>query len=158
VSASILRDPQAWTGIRVLVTGVPGFNASQLVSRLTCWGADVHAVSRRRGPGPQGPDSHVADPSDSHACVDLVRTIARYVVFHSASAVTWGRDVDLVVPLIAANQAEATNVLTAPAKSVPMLPGSIEEPHQSDDLTPYAAAKSRRRLMPGSSPGCGTCE
>ena len=49
---------------------------------------------------------------------------------------------------MAANQGAAVNLLTAVAKSAPtarvVLAGSIEEPHQGDDLTPhspYAAAK-----------------
>jgi UDP-glucose 4-epimerase len=49
---------------------------------------------------------------------------------------------------MAANQAAAVNLLTAVAKSAPaarvVLAGSLEEPHQPDDLTPsspYAAAK-----------------
>jgi nucleoside-diphosphate-sugar epimerase len=65
-----------------------------------------------------------------------------------ASAVTGARDLDLVLPLMAANQAAAVNLLTAVAKSAPaarvVLAGSLEEPHQPDDLTPsspYAAAK-----------------
>ena len=56
------------------------------------------------------------------------------VVFHLASAVTGARDVDLVVPLMMANQAAAVNLLTAVAKSAPaarvVLAGSVEEPHE----------------------------
>jgi nucleoside-diphosphate-sugar epimerase len=65
-----------------------------------------------------------------------------------ASAVTGARDVDLVVPIMMANQAAAVNLLTAVAKYTPttrvVLAGSIEEPHQGHDVTPqspYAAAK-----------------
>ena len=143
-----MQNPQAWSGVRVLVTGASGFIGSHLVSRLIGSGAEVHAVSRRPRPGPEGPAWHVADLTDSGACVELVGTVAPDVVFHLASAVTGAREVDLVVPLMAANQVAAVNLLTAVAKSAPtarvVLAGSIEEPHQGDDLTPhspYAAAK-----------------
>ena len=143
-----MRDPKDWNGVRVLVTGASGFIGSHLVSRLISSGAEVHAVSRRPLPGPEGPAWHVANITDSAKCVELVGTVSPDVVFHLASAVTGARDVDLVVPLMAANQGAAVNLLTAIAKAAPsariVLAGSIEEPHQHDDLTPhspYAAAK-----------------
>jgi UDP-glucose 4-epimerase len=149
VSATIAQDPQPWRGVRVLVTGASGFIGSHLVSRLTRSGADVHVVSRRPGPGPEGPAWHVSDLTDARACVRLIETVVPDVVFHLASAVTGSRDVDLVVPLMLANQCAAVNLLTAVAKSAPsarvVLAGSVEEPHQGDDLTPhspYAATKS----------------
>ena len=148
VSASIMQNPQAWSGVRVLVTGASGFIGSHLVSRLVGSGAEVHAVSRRPRPNPEGRTWHIADLTDYGACVELVGTVAPDVVFHLASAVTGARDVDLVVPVMAANQGAAVNLLTAVAKSAPtarmVLAGSIEEPHQGDDITPhspYAAAK-----------------
>jgi UDP-glucose 4-epimerase len=148
VSASIVHDPPDWSGVRALVTGASGFIGSHLVSRLTALGADVHAVSRSSQPGSEGPAWHVADVTDSRACAELVGSLAPDLVFHLASAVTGARNVDLVVPLMAANQAAAVNLLTAVAKSAPttrvLLSGSIEEPHQGHDVTPhspYAAAK-----------------
>jgi len=143
-----MRDPQEWNAVRVLVTGASGFIGSHLVTRLTNCGAEVHAVSRRPQPGPEGPAWHAANISDSAECEELVRTVSPDVVFHLASAVTGARDLDLVLPLMAANQAAAVNLLTAVARSAPnarvVLAGSIEEPHQHDDLiphSPYAAAK-----------------
>ena len=59
-----MQDPQAWRGVRVLVTGASGFIGSHLVSRLTGSGADVHVVSRRPRPGPEGPAWHIADLTD----------------------------------------------------------------------------------------------
>ena len=93
-----MQNPQAWSGVRVLVTGASGFIGSHLVSRLVGSGAEVHAVSRRPRPGPEGPAWHIADLTDYAACVELVGTVAPDVVFHLASAVTGARDVDLVVP------------------------------------------------------------
>jgi nucleoside-diphosphate-sugar epimerase len=56
--------------------------------------------------------------------------------------------VDLVIPLMQANQATAVHLLTAVAKSAPsarvILTGSVEEPRQDRDPapnSPYAAAK-----------------
>jgi UDP-glucose 4-epimerase len=148
VSASILQNPRVWRGVRVLVTGASGFIGSHLVRRLTDSGADVHVVSRRPQPGPGGPAWHVADLTEVGACLELVKSVAPDVVFHLASAVTGARDVDLVVPLMMANQAAAVNLLTAVAKSAPatrvVLAGSVEEPHEGSDPTPhspYTAAK-----------------
>ena len=119
MSASIMQDPRAWRGVRVLVTGASGFIGSHLVRRLTDSGADVHLVSRRPQPGPEGPAWHVADLTDVGACLRVGQDVAPDVVFHLASAVTGARDVDLVVPLMMANQAAAVNLLTAVAKSAP---------------------------------------
>jgi nucleoside-diphosphate-sugar epimerase len=92
---------------------------------------------------------HVADLAEPSACLELIGAVAPDVVFHLASAVTGARDVDLVLPLMEANQVAAVNLLTAIAKSAPaarvVLAGSVEEPHRGPDLTPvspYAAAKS----------------
>jgi len=148
VSVSTVQDLQAWRGVRVLVTGATGFIGSRLVSRLAGLGASVHAVSRRPGPDPEDPAWHIADLTDAEAGVEVIRTVVPDVVFHLASAVTGARDIDLVLPLMAANQAAAVNLLTAVAKAAPttrvVLAGSIEEPHQGHDATPhspYAAAK-----------------
>jgi nucleoside-diphosphate-sugar epimerase len=148
MSASNSQPPQAWSGKRVLVTGASGFIGSHLVRRLTDLGAEVHRVSRRPRPSLGGATWNTVDLTDAAACVGLIQTIAPDVVFHLASAVTGARDVDLVVPLMAANQGAAVNLLTAVAKTAPaarvVLAGSIEEQHEPDDLTPtspYAAAK-----------------
>lgn len=148
MSASIRQAPGAWSGKRVLVTGASGFIGSHLVRRLTSLGAEVHGVSRRPRPGLEGATWNAVDLTDAAACVGLIQTIAPDVVFHLASAVTGAREVDLVVPLMAANQGAAVNLLTAVAKTAPaarvVLAGSVEEQHEPDDLTPtspYAAAK-----------------
>ena len=144
----MVQDPRDWSGLRALVTGASGFIGAHLVSRLTALGADVHAVSRSYRPGSEHPAWHLADVTDARTCAELIGSIAPDVVFHLASAVTGARDVDLVVPLMAANQASAVNLLTAVAKSARttrvVLAGSIEEPHEGHDVTPqspYAAAK-----------------
>jgi nucleoside-diphosphate-sugar epimerase len=84
---------------------------------LTTLGADVHAVSRRAGHGPESQAWHVADLTDPRACVELVETVATDVVFRLASAVTGARNPDLVVPAMLPNQCAAENLLTALAKS-----------------------------------------
>jgi UDP-glucose 4-epimerase len=136
-----------------MVTGASGFIGSHLVRRLTGLGAEVHLVSRRLGSGASNPAWHVADLTDLGTCYELVGEVSPDVVFHLASAVTGVRDVDLVVPLMMANQATAVNLLAAVARWAPttrvILTGSVEEPHEGRDLTPtspYAAAKSAATL------------
>jgi nucleoside-diphosphate-sugar epimerase len=141
--------PAGWAGVPVLVTGATGFIGSHLLRRLSDLGADVHVASRRQQPDHHAdPAWHSLDLTDAEACLELITTISPTVVFHLSSAATGAREVDLVLPLMAANQAAAVNLLTAVAKSAPkarvVLAGSIEEPHQVDELTPrspYAAAK-----------------
>jgi nucleoside-diphosphate-sugar epimerase len=132
-----------------LVTGASGFIGSHLVSRLATLGADVHTVSRQAQRGTRNEVWHVADLTEASGCLELVGTVAPDVVFHLASAVTGAREVDLVLPLMEANQVAAVNLLTAIAKAAPtarvVLAGSIEEPHRGPDfmpVSPYAAAKS----------------
>jgi nucleoside-diphosphate-sugar epimerase len=133
----------------VLVTGATGFIGSHLLRRLSRLGADVHVASRQPQPDHADPAWHSVDLTDPEACLELIATVSPQVVFHLASAATGARDVGLVLPLMAANQVAAVNLLTAVAKSAPdarvVLAGSIEEPHQAHELTPrspYAAAKA----------------
>jgi UDP-glucose 4-epimerase len=116
---------------------------------LTNTGADVHAVSRRPESTAGGLTWHVAALTDANACDELASRLVSDVLFHLASAVTGARDVNLVRPLMMANQAAAVNLLTAVARSAPtarvVLAGSVEEPHLGHNLiphSPYAAAKS----------------
>jgi UDP-glucose 4-epimerase len=132
----------------VLVTGATGFIGSHLLRRLSGLGADVHVASRQPQPDHAGPAWHSVDLTDAEACLELIATVSPKVVFHLASAATGAREVEVVLPLMAANQVAAVNLLTAVAKSAPnarvVLAGSIEEPHQADEVTPrspYAAAK-----------------
>ena len=91
-------------------------------------------------------------------------SVAPDVVFHLASAVTGARDVDLVVPLMMANQAAAVNLLTAVAKSAPatrvVLAGSVEEPHEGPTRRPtrrIPRPNGRRLHTPECFSRCGTC-
>jgi NAD(P)-dependent dehydrogenase (short-subunit alcohol dehydrogenase family) len=45
MSATIVYEPQAWKGLRVLVTGTSGFIGWHLVRKLTRTGDDVRKVS-----------------------------------------------------------------------------------------------------------------
>lgn len=75
MSASIVQNPRAWTGVRALVTGASGCIGSRLVRRLTGSGADVQVVSRRPQPDPERPAWRVANLTDRNACVELVETV-----------------------------------------------------------------------------------
>ena len=70
------------------------------------------------------------------------------MVFHLASAVTGAREVDLVVPVMTANQGAAVNLLTAVVKSAPTAEGGAgridrgaASRRRPDPHSPYAAAK-----------------
>src|SRR5215212_8525730 len=105
-------------------------------------------VSRHPRSAAEGCAWHAADLTDVDECVELIGDLAPDVVFHMSSAAAGARDVDLVVPMMAANQVAAVNLLTAIARSAltarVVFAGSLEEPHQGEDPTPrspYAAAK-----------------
>ena len=129
----------------MLVTGGTGFIGSRLVARLHALGAKPHLASRR----PVAVEaSSVVDLTDPGASVALVHERRPEVVFHLASAVTGAREVDLVVPLMQANQGIAVNLLAAVALAAPdarvVLAGSIEENlggSGSAPTSPYTAAK-----------------
>ena len=135
----------SWRATPVLVTGATGFIGAHLARRLETLGAEVHAVSRR----PVGTGDwtwHTADLAEPAAASKLIREIRPRAVFHLASAVTGGRDVELVGPTMAGNLDGAVNLLTAVATEAPetrvVLAGSVEEPRgEGTPSSPYAVAK-----------------
>jgi nucleoside-diphosphate-sugar epimerase len=147
--ASPPEETRSWTGTRALVTGATGFIGAHLVRRLCSLGAEVHAVSRKpREQSDHTETWHTADLSGTQATEDLIGQTRPDVVFHLASAVTGARDVDIVLPTLAANLASVANLLTAvsanPGTRV-VLAGSIEEPRpEKGEITPsspYSVAK-----------------
>ncbi len=134
-----------WTGRRVLVTGGTGFIGSRVVARLASLGAETHLAVRR----PVAVErAHVVDLDEPDACLALVAAIEPQVVLHLASLVSGARGVDLVVPMMRANQGFAVNLLAAVAQAAPaarvVLAGSIEENLGGDEsapTSPYTAAK-----------------
>ncbi|GAA4589128.1 UDP-glucose 4-epimerase [Planotetraspora phitsanulokensis] len=144
-----LEGTRSWTGTRVLVTGATGFIGAHLARRLCSLGAEVHAVSRKpREQSDHTETWHMADLTDTQATADLIRRTRPDIVFHLASAVTGARDVDIVLPTLAANLASAANLLTAVSATSGtrvVLAGSIEEPRpEKGEITPsspYSVAK-----------------
>lgn len=144
-----VAEPGAFRGRRVIVTGARGFIGSHLVRRLEIAGADVHAVSRM--PWPRDRKAHrtrQCDLRDADAAQQLVRSVQPDAVFHLAGHVSGGRDVQLVLPTLAANLQTTVNLLAAAAGSGQprvVLAGSMEEPHPGEKMTtpssPYAASK-----------------
>jgi nucleoside-diphosphate-sugar epimerase len=132
----------------VLVTGGSGFIGTHLVRRLHALGADIHVASRHPIPTLGRAHTLVVDLTDPDACTGLVGKVRPDVVVHLASRVVGARDVHLVVPLMAANQAAAVNLMAAVADRAPgarvVLAGSLEELVSVGDApcSPYAAAKA----------------
>lgn len=134
-----------WASCRVLATGGTGFIGSALVARLASLGAETHLAVRRHVPVER---SHLVDLDDPDACLRLVDEVKPQVVFHLASMVSGARGLDLVVPMMRANQGFAVNLLAAVAQAAPsalmVLAGSIEENlggGRSAPTSPYTAAK-----------------
>jgi nucleoside-diphosphate-sugar epimerase len=115
------------------------------MARLDALHAQAHLASRGHV---ARPSSSVVDLTDAAACRALVAEISPEVVLHLASAVSGARAVELVVPLMHANQGIAVNLLAAVAQEAPearvVLAGSIEENLggvESAPTSPYTAAK-----------------
>lgn len=136
-------------GKRVLVTGAGGFIGSHLTSRLIELSASVHAVTRTPvGSEAAGAHWWQADLSRYDEVESLIRKTEPQVVFHLASHVYGGRQLDLVLPTFRSNLATTVNLMTAAAETSCerfLLTGSLEEPDadapQLVPSSPYAAAK-----------------
>jgi len=138
-------------GERILVTGASGFLGTPLVARLGAAGGEVHAVSRRAPAGrPAEARWHAVDLEDAAAVERLVREVEPTRVFHLASRVVGGRELELVLPTFRANLATTVNLLaatTAAGVGRVVLAGSMEEPLGGETpASPYAAAKGSAAL------------
>ncbi len=147
--SSQMTDLSNFAGIKVLVTGGSGFIGSMLCEQLRFLGADTHAISRRQ----QSSDGSAikwwrGNLADESVVQDLFNSIRPEIVYHLASEVKGGRELDLVVPTLKANLVSTVNVLVAATEvksSRIVLAGSLEEPDAGEisavPASPYAAAK-----------------
>jgi UDP-glucose 4-epimerase len=138
-----------FAGKRIFVTGASGFIGAHLCRRLSTYGAEVHAISRRR---------HVAakdgyrwwqgDLSEAKTVREIVRTIRPDVIFHLAAQVDGSRELAIVPSMLLSNLVATVNLLCSAAEAgCPriILTGSLEEPMpgctEAMPCSPYAASK-----------------
>lgn len=142
-------DIASYTKKRIIVTGGSGFIGSALCERLCQSGAEVHAVSRQsRSSSANGVEWWQLDLADANKVGALFSELKPDVVFHLASEVVGGRELDLVLPTLNGNLLSAVNVLVAGEKNNCqriVMAGSLEEPDAQSGpaipSSPYAAAK-----------------
>jgi nucleoside-diphosphate-sugar epimerase len=139
----------ALSGRRVLVTGASGFIGSRLCSRLRELGAEVYGTSRTPATASDADVRWLAADVVDPVGVDRAFAAAEpEIVFHLASRVAGGRDVELVQPMLRENLLSAVNVLVAAqrrGRPRVVLAGSMEEPaahsRHAVAASPYAIAK-----------------
>lgn len=140
------------SGETVLVTGASGFIGTNLCARLAANGAEVHAVSRTRGPDlPAAARAWQSDLSHSDEVKRIFREVKPSVVFHLAGHVQGSRALDQVEQSLVGNLLTSVHMLTAAVESGCqriLLTGSQDEPDPGEsDATafvppsPYAASK-----------------
>ncbi len=142
-------DFSQYSSSRILVTGASGFIGSMLCDRLSQYGAEVHAVSRRPHTADrQGINWWQGDLADYDGVKRLFSAIQPEIVFHLASEVTGSRELGLVLPTLRGNLVSAVNVFIAATENNCLrvvTAGSLEEPDETDvkaiPCSPYAAAK-----------------
>ena len=140
-------------GKTVLVTGASGFIGSHLCRRLQGHGAQVHGVSRHPRSDIYADTWWQCNLEEEDAALSLVRSVRPDLLFHLASFVSGGRQLENVLPALHANLLTTVHLLIAAAETNcgrVILTGSLEEPE--GDITtavptsPYAAAKGSASL------------
>lgn len=142
-------DTRGYAAKRILVTGGSGFIGAALCRRLVALGSEVHAVSRRVvTDGGSGVTWWQGDLADHDTVRRLFGAVRPHIVFHLASEVTGGRQLELVLPTLRGNLVGAVNLYLGAAEhgvERVVAAGSLEEPDDGDTpavpCSPYAAAK-----------------
>lgn len=140
--------PSEFSGQRILITGASGFIGSHLCRRMLGCGAELHAVSRKTHNAENaGLRWWRVDLADADAVCRIVSKIRPDVVFHLASHVDGGRNLEFVLPTLQSNLLSTVHLLIAMARfgcGRLVLAGSMEEPCRAETpvpCSPYAASK-----------------
>lgn len=133
-------------GRTVLVTGASGFIGSHLSARLARAGALVHALSRTARADTASERWWQVDLADGRSVGELFEAIRPQLVFHLASRVSGGTELELVEPMLEDNLVSALNVMSAAqrcsSERVVLAGTMLEEAAGGVPISPYAAAKS----------------
>ncbi len=123
--AGPLESRMNLSGQTVLVTGAGGFIGSHLCRRLVEAGARVHAVSRRQHAPADSLLWRQGDVAEIETVRRLLREIRPGVIFHLASHVMGGPDLEHALPTFRDNLQTTVSLLTAAAEIGCWLAGSV---------------------------------
>lgn len=138
-------------GQTVLVTGGRGFLGSNLCTRLSELGVEIHATTTARPPDDAaGVRWHRLDFAQVGDVRDLLGRVRPGIIFHLSGHGVGSPDLQQIIPTFQQDLAGTVNLLTAATEGKTarrvILASSMEEPTLADahipPATPYAAAKS----------------
>jgi UDP-glucose 4-epimerase len=137
---------------RVIVTGASGFIGSNICTRLSSNGAEVHAVALGgKFPGLRSGRVWKVDMSDRAELRRIFKAAKPHIVFHLAGHVQGSRNLNQVWPTLSGNLVTTVNLLTMATEvgcERVVLTGTLDEPGPGESdasafapSSPYAASK-----------------